>query len=231
MSKIPEITDINPKTWLRPFQKNSTAYLLKMALFYQGLALGLWYIGSSAASVAMSDYTPPQFPVSVLLALAAGTFEETIFFGIPYYVTTNPYVVLASASVWSFAHLFSTHAISISSLAYGNFLLSIPYMFFSLRTWTSGKGWFAIVFHSAWNISMLLAYCGMGIRTCTLIGTGDNMMTDVLTVAAGTSAVLFVYQIYKNRTQKVNRRVTILILAVLAASTVMMSVMNISFLF
>ena len=231
LRKIPELQDINPRTWLRPFQKNSVPYLIKMAIFYQTLGIGLLNLGSFVASSVISDYSPPQIPVSVLLAIAAGPFEEAIFFGIPFYLTSNPYVVLASASVWSFAHIFSTNVISLSGLSYASFLFTIPHVFFGLRAWTSGKGWFAIIFHSVWNVSILLSYCAIGIRTCSIIGSGNELITDVLTLSAAATSTLFVYQIYKARTQKINRSLTILIVAGLGILIGLLSFFNFRFLF
>lgn len=225
------MTDINPATWLRPFQKNSVTYLVKMALFYQSMSMGFLYLGSFLASTMVSDYAPPQIPVSIMLAVSAGPFEEAVFFGIPFYLTSNPYVVLAFASIWSFAHIFSTNVISFSSMAYGVFLFTIPHLFFSLRTWSSGKGWFAIVFHSAWNVSILLSYCAMGIRSCTIVGSGNELITDALTASAAATSILFTYQIYKSKTQKVNKHYTMALLALLLAFIVLLFATNVSFLF
>jgi len=202
-----------------------------MAIFYQGLGIGLLYLGSFLAASVIPDYSPPQIPVSVILAIAAGPFEESIFFGIPFYLTSNPYVVLASASVWSFSHIFSTNVISITSLSYGSFLFTIPHVFFGLRTWISGRGWFAIVFHSFWNVSILLSYCAAGIRTCTVIGSGNEFFTDIFTILAAATSTLFVYQIYKSKTRKINRPLTILLVAGLGVSIVFLSVFNVSLLF
>jgi hypothetical protein len=66
---ISEIQDINPKTWLRPFQRNTPVYLLKMGLFYHGLGLILMYSGSFLVTSTISDYEIPQFPVSMSLAV------------------------------------------------------------------------------------------------------------------------------------------------------------------
>ena len=202
-----------------------------MAAFYHTISIILLYAGSSFAATVVPEYAPPQIPVSILLAIAAGPFEETVFFGIPFYLTSNPYVVLASASVWSFAHIFSTTAINPNNLAYGSFFFTIPHIFFGLRTWISGKGWFAVTFHSAWNVSILLSYCAMGIRSCVGIGTGREFIGDVLTTLAAISSVLFVYQIYKARTKKINKPITFGIILVLGISIVLLSATNVSLLF
>ena len=168
MDKHSEIFDLNPKNWLKPFQKNTIWYLLKMGLFYHFLGLILMYLGSNLATSVIPEYAPPQIPVSISLALSAGFFEEAIFFGIPTYLSGNPLVVLGVGVIWSVAHLFNSGIISVETLSYGGFLFSIPHIFFSLRTWSSGKGWFAIAFHSGWNFSFLMMYCNMGLRECSI---------------------------------------------------------------
>ena len=199
---IPEIHDINPRTWLRPFQRTSTFYLLKMGLFYHGLGMVLMYAGSFLATNVISDYEIPQFPVSIALALSSGLLEESVFFGIPYYMTGNPMLLLGTGVVWSASHLFSSGIFSIETLAYGGFLLTIPHIFFSIRTWISKKGWFAILFHSGWNVSILILYCMMGLRQCSVI----NDVLDILNVIMAAAAGMIVYLAYQNKKKKhINR--------------------------
>lgn len=198
---IHEIRDINPKTWLKPFQKTSVFYLLKMGLFYHGLGIILMYAGSFFATSIISDYEIPQFPVSITLAVSSGLLEESIFFGMPYYVTGNPLILLGSGIVWSASHLFSSGIFSVEALAYGGFLLTIPHIFFSIRTWISKKGWFAIVFHSAWNFSFLILYCMLGLRQCSVV----NDMYDGLNLIMAISAGVIVYLAYQNKKRHLNR--------------------------
>ena len=214
MDKNPELLDINPKNWLKPYHKTNSWYLLKMGLFYHALGLILMYLGSNLATSVISDYSTPQIPVSVSLALSAGFFEEAVFFGIPTYLTGNPLVILASGIVWSAAHLFNTGIISIETLAYGGFLFSIPHIFFSLRTWSSGKGWFAIVFHCGWNFSFLMMYCGMRLRECSIINDGPF---DILNIIMAAATVFMVYLAYMNQVKKkqINRFLYLIPIAVL----------------
>ena len=198
---ISEIYDINPKTWLKPFQKTSVSYLLKMGLFYHGLSLILMYAGSYFATNTISNYEIPQFPVSVSLALSSGLLEESIFFGIPYYLTGNPVVLLSTGIIWSAVHLFSSGVFSIETLAYGGFLLTIPHIFFSIRVWISKKGWFAIAFHSTWNLIFLGLYCILDLRQCNII----NDMTDILNVIMAISTGMILYLAYKNKKKTINR--------------------------
>ena len=197
--KPSELLDINPNNWLKPYQKTTVWYMLKMGLFYHFIGLILMYLGSNLVTSVISDYTIPQIPVSVSLALSAGFFEEAVFFGIPFYLSGNPLVVLGTGIVWSVAHLFNTGVISIETLAYGGFLFSIPHIFFSLRTWSSGKGWFAIVFHSGWNFVFLMMYCGMGLRECSVINDG---MFDALNIIMAVSTVFMVYLAYMKQVKK-----------------------------
>jgi len=192
VDNITEFLDINPKNWLKPFQRNNVLYLLKMGLFYHFLGLGLMFLGSYLITEVITDYQPPQFPVSISLAISAGFFEEAVFFGIPFYFSGNPLVILGSGIVWSTAHLFNTGVISTQALSYGGFLFSIPHIFFSLRTWSSGKGWFAIFFHSGWNVLFLLSYCGFGLRQCSLV----NDYFDLLNIIMSSASIMIVYFAY-----------------------------------
>jgi hypothetical protein len=216
-----ELYDINPKNWLKNFQKTTTSYLLKMGLFYHVIGLILMQVGSFFATTAISDYEIPQFPVSISLALSAGLLEESVFFGIPFYLTGNPFVLLVTGAAWSVSHLFNSTSdiMSFQSLSYGGFLFSVPHIFFSLRAWSSGKGWFAVAFHSIWNLAFLLAFCGMGLRTCSVINEGFDAMNVITAASAG----MIVYLAYMGKTRKriINRflyliPITIAVLAFLA---------------
>jgi hypothetical protein len=172
-----------------------------MGLFYQGLGLILMYTGSFFATNVISDYEIPQFPVSMSLALSSGLLEESIFFGIPYYMTGSPHILLGSGIIWSITHLFSSGIFSFDALSYGGFLFTIPYMFFTIRVWISKKGWFAIVFHSAWNFALLNIYCVLGLRQCSVF----NDVTDVLNLIMAISAGMIVYITHRNKKKDVNR--------------------------
>jgi len=208
---ISEINDINPKTWLRPFQKTSITYLLKMGLFYSILGLLMMYAGSFLASSLISDYEIPQFPVSVLLAASSGLLEESVFFGIPYYITGHPMILLGTGIIWSISHLFNSGMFSIETLSYSGFLFTVPHIFFSIRTWISKKGWFAIVFHSGWNVSMLSIYCILGLRQCSII----NDMFDVSNFLMAASAGVIVYLAYQNKKRYVNKMLYVIPIGVM----------------
>jgi len=190
--------DINPKNWLKPFQRKNFFYLLKMGLFYHFLGLGLMFLGSNLIEEIYSEYESPQIPVSIMLAISAGFFEETIFFGIPFYLSGNPLIVLGTGIIWSVAHLFNTGIISIQNLAYAGFLFSIPHIFFSLRTWISGKGWFAILFHSGWNFLFLISYCSVGLRQCNIV----NENFDIVNLLMGSASIMIVYFAYVNNKKR-----------------------------
>lgn len=200
--KFDELTDFNPKSWLSSYQKSGVLYLLKMGLFYHGIGLVLIYAGSFAVVEVIPDYEVPTFPVSVSLAASSGPIEEILFFGIPYYLTFNHYAVLATGVIWSVAHILNTEIFNPSNLAYGGFLFSIPHIFFSLRTWISGKGWFAILFHSVWNVAMLLAFCGAGLRICTAFGEEKLFAIDMLNIIIAASLALIAYLLWKRYREK-----------------------------
>lgn len=213
---IPEITDINPRTWLRPFQRIGTVYLLKMGLFYSALSMILMYAGSFFVTSVISGYETPQFPVSVLLALSSGLLEESVFFGIPFYMTGNPIILLGSGIIWSITHLFNSGVFSAESLSYEGFLFSIPHIFFSIRAWRSKKGWFSIVFHSGWNVSILLFYCMLGLRQCSII----NETLDILNFIMAVSAGVIVYLAYQSKKRYINQLLYIAPMAIIFVAIV-----------
>ncbi|AJM92113.1 CAAX protease [Nitrosopumilus piranensis] len=209
-----EISDFNPRTWLKPYKRNNILHLSMMALFYHALSMALMYTGSFLAKSTIAGYETPDFPVSVALALSAGLLEESVFFGIPYFMTGNPVILFGAGMVWSSLHLFSYGVYSVETLAYGGFLLSIPHIFFSIRTWISGKGWFAIAFHSGWNFSFLIIYCVLGIRQCSIINDTHDVLNVIMAVAVG----MIVYLAFKNKTRQINRFYYLIPVAVILVS-------------
>ena len=206
---ISELHDMNPKSWMKKFQKNSILYLVKMAIFYHLLSIGLTYVGSQLVVRVITDYQEPSFPVSIVMALTSGPIEEILFFGLPYYLTGNPYAVLILGSIWSAAHIFNTQVFQLNSLGYVTFLATIPHLFFSLRTWISGKGWFAILFHTGWNLAFLLSYCYAGIRACSVFGEGDYVALDLFALGLAGSLLSILYLLYsKNKISKRKFRFT-----------------------
>jgi hypothetical protein len=157
----------------------------------------MMYGGSALLIEIIPEYETPSFPVSLSLAIISGPLEESLFFGIPYYLGGTAYSVLVGGIIWSVAHIFGTQTLTLNSLAYANFLATIPHLFFSLRTWVSGKGWFAILFHSAWNVAFVLSYCSTGILSCVVLSSGDQMITEILAVASACSVISIVYILYR----------------------------------
>lgn len=189
--------DLSPHTWLRKYRKNSILWILVMAFFYHLLSVGMMYVGSTLVIRIIPEYEAPSFPVSLSLAIISGPLEEGLFFGIPYYVGGTAYSVLVGGTIWSIAHIFGTQTLTPNSLAYANFAATIPHIFFSLRTWVSGRGWFAILFHSAWNAAFVLSYCGTGILSCAIFDSGDQMITEILAVISACSVISIVYILHR----------------------------------
>jgi len=99
VDKSPKLFDINPKNWLKPYQKSTVWHLLKMGLFYHFLGLILMYLGSTLVTSVISDYAIPQVPISISLAISAGFFEESVFFGIPFYLLGNSLIILGGGII------------------------------------------------------------------------------------------------------------------------------------
>lgn len=132
-----------------------------MGFLYHGLAIAVAYIVWVIQEYGFGYVVPvPDFPLGALLL--AGPFEETLFFGIPFFLSNNHYVVLAVGILWATFHAFNTDTLNFTFeyLSYPNLAVAIISLFYSLRTWTSGKGWFSILFHSLYNA---FAFVLMGI--------------------------------------------------------------------
>jgi hypothetical protein len=199
-----------------------------MAFFYHGIGVALMFASSVIIPVFLPDYEIPEVPVSIVMAITAGPVEESIFFGIPSYLFGNIYAILGMGFFWSAVHILNTEIIDINNLAYGSFLFAIPHIFFSLRTWTSSKGWFAVVFHSAWNLAFLLSYCTLGITTCGVVSQ-EGFVIDILVIIIAGSLVAIAYLLYKKHT-KPNYQIKYLILipiAVFAVSQIIAAIINI----
>ena len=197
---VEEKADFHPRSWLSKYKRTSVGYLTKMLLFYHGIGILLLLAVTPLIEQVLPDYEQPNIPRSLLLVLAAGPLEETIFFGIPFYIFGNVYFVLATGAIWVGIHLFNTDTLSVNSLAFGNLVFVLPSLFFSLRTWLSGKGWFSVVTHSAWNGIFFSAGCSAGEFSCTAIES--DISATVATIALSGGLLGVTYLLYRRREKK-----------------------------
>jgi hypothetical protein len=159
--------DINPKNWISRYYNNSLLYLIIMFLFYHGIGIISSSIGTIIIDQSLIEYEEPSLPLSIIPVILAGPLEESLFFGIPYYAFGNNLFVLIGGIAWAMLHIFNTYSIEINQLSYANWLFVIPSLFFSLRTWLSGKGWFAILGHSLWNLLFFSLSCIFQETSCS----------------------------------------------------------------
>lgn len=199
-----EMVDLHPKSWLTRFRRNSLTYLTKMLLFYHGLGVLLLLGGSVLIDLAIPDHEEPSLPHSLVSVLAAGPIEETIFFGIPFYIFGNTYTVLVTGALWAGIHLLNTNTLEISSLSFGNLFFVIPSLFFSLRTWASGKGWFSVLAHAGWNGIFFVAGCLTGEFTCTGLEASTEASMFSILLSAGLVAATYV--LYRKKESKERQR-------------------------
>jgi hypothetical protein len=197
---VEEKADFHPRSWLSKYKRTSVGYLTKMLLFYHGIGILLLLAVTPLIEQVLPDYEQPNIPRSLLLVLAAGPLEETIFFGIPFYIFGNVYFVLATGAIWVGIHLFNTDTLSVNSLAFGNLVFVLPSLFFSLRTWLSGKGWFSVVTHSAWNGIFFSAGCSAGEFSCTAIES--DISATVTTIALSGGLLGVTYLLHRRREKK-----------------------------
>jgi hypothetical protein len=159
--------DINPKNWISRYYNNSLLYLIIMFLFYHGIGIISSSIGTIIIDQSLIKYEEPSLPLSIIPVILAGPLEESLFFGIPYYAFGNNLFVLIGGIAWAMLHIFNTYSIEINQLSYANWLFVIPSLFFSLRTWLSEKGWFAILGHSLWNLLFFSLSCIFQETSCS----------------------------------------------------------------
>ena len=152
-------------------------------------------IGSIVVDIVVNDYSEPTIPLTVISVIFAGPFEETLFFGIPFYLTGSNLVTLAGGVVWASLHILNTTTVEVSSLAYLTWLFVTPSIFASLRTWITGKGWFAIVSHSIWNLIFFAAGCTNGEFPCRIINEKDYLI-DIAYVSTSAVFILLTYFLF-----------------------------------
>ena len=204
MNRLDELYDINPKFWLSRYRKTTVPYLIKMGIFYLAIGLGLQQIGNNLAEHFIANYQVPSVPISIIMGLTSGPLEEATFFGVPFYLNGNYLAVLAGGILWSVLHIFNTHDFTLTNLAYGSVFFTVPHIFFSLRTWISGKGWFAILFHTSWNAIVLGVEC-IGGASCIVIGKDTYFILDLLSIFAVVFLIIALYRIRRYR-EKIHRQ-------------------------
>jgi len=187
--------DFNPLTWISKYRRNSIYYLTIMVLFYHLIGLIIMVIGSVIVDLVVNNYDEPAIPLTVFSVIFAGPFEETIFFGIPFYLTGNNLVTFAGGVIWASLHILNTPTVQVSSLAYLTWLFVTPSIFASLRTWISGKGWFAILAHSIWNLIFFAAGCTNGEFPCRIVNEKDFFI-DIAYVSTSIVFILLTYFLY-----------------------------------
>lgn len=197
------IADFHPKSWLSAFRYTWIEHLLIMGLFYYFLGLLLSY-AVAEVNDNLFGYDERYSPRSLVFVLEASPFEESLFFGIPFYATGNQFVHLGTGILWTFMHLNNTEAgiVSLTSLAYANFAFTIMPFFFAFRTWKSGKGWFSILFHAVWDLSIYY-FLILARKTPILVFSHDSYAyIEFLLILIIPILLGITYGLYKRRQKK-----------------------------
>jgi hypothetical protein len=197
---------LNPRTWLSTYRRTSIGYLTMMLIFYHGIGVLLMLAGMSVTQQLISNYKAPSIPLSIISVLSAGPIEETVFFGIPFYLFGNHFAALAGGVIWASLHILNTNAINISNLAYANWFFVVPSLFFSLRTWISGKGWFAIVTHSIWNAIFFTLGCISGEASCVKYSVKESLTMGISSIMLSGALLGLTYILYKRKRDKEQSR-------------------------
>lgn len=174
-----------------------------MLLFYHGVGVLIMAIGTFIIERIVPEYQEASVPLSIISVLAAGPIEEILFFGLPFYVLGHYLIVLAGGIVWVMLHILNTDTLEFGTLSYANWLFVLPSLFFSLRTWISGKGWFAILTHSAWNGVFFTLGCLVGEVSCSTSLQGNDILASINSVGLSAILIGLISVLYK---RKANRK-------------------------
>ena len=174
-----------------------------MLLFYHGIGVLIMVIGTFIIECIIPEYQEVSVQLSIISVLAAGPIEEILFFGLPFYVLGHHLIVLAGGILWVMLHILNTDTLELGTLSYANWLFVLPSLFFSLRTWISGKGWFAILTHSAWNGVFFTLGCLVGEVSCSISLQGNDILASINSIALSAILIGLISVLYK---RKANRK-------------------------
>lgn len=197
--------DFHPLRWTSKYRRTTVPYLIIMVLFYHAIGVLVLAAGSLLIQNVIRDYNEPSIPITILSVLFAGPIEETLFFGIPLYATGSHIVVMAGGIMWAMIHILNTPTVQLNALAYTNWLFVIPSIFLSFRTWISGKGWFALVSHSIWNIAFFTLGCTSGEFPCNAF-YDKNGFSDIMMISIGSLLTALTYFLYRRNVTKLKYR-------------------------
>lgn len=199
--------DIKPKSWISKYRQTSIKYLLIMLCFYYGMGALISVSWTNIIGSFLPIYPQQEIPRSLIPVMTAGPFEESLFFGIPFYLSYNNIIVLSTGIIWSTLHLFNTNNLDIMYLSYGNWIFTLVTLFFSLRTWISGKGWFSIISHTLWNSAFFFLGCQINHETnsiCNYTGTlQDSDISSIVSAIILLLLTILIMQIRKKNLLKI----------------------------
>ena len=191
---------MNPTSWLSEYRRSSISYLTTMLLFYHGIGILIMILGTFTVEHVVPEYQEASVPLTIVSVLSAGPIEEILFFGLPFYIFGHHIIVLGGGTVWVMLHILNTDTFELSTLSYANWLFVIPSLFFSLRTWISGKGWFAILTHSMWNGIFFTLGCLAGEVSCGITLQENDIMTSINSVVLSTILIALIFFLHRRKT-------------------------------
>ena len=170
-----------------------------MLLFYHGIGIVIMILGTFIVEHLVPEYQEVSVPLSIVSVLSAGPIEEILFFGLPFYIFGHHLIVLGGGIVWTMLHILNTGTYEFSTLSYANWFFVIPSLFFSLRTWISGKGWFAILTHSVWNGIFFTLGCLAGEVFCSITLEENDIMTSINSLVLSTILIALIFVLHKRK--------------------------------
>jgi len=196
------IFDIRPENWLSKFRNISILNLIVFVFFYQGVSILFNLFSKYLPRVdfekdALFEIPYTAFNSTILMPV----IEDVLFFGLPHYLSGNPIIVLIVGSLWAILHLFQPLNGHTYSLLWVGMFAAIPLIFFHIRLWKSGKGWFAIVTHATYNLLLQVWDCSIA-DTMLCHQFFDNEFEFPgfhIMVGLASSLLLITYFLYRRR--------------------------------
>ncbi|HEV2193374.1 MAG TPA: CPBP family glutamic-type intramembrane protease [Nitrosopumilaceae archaeon] len=194
------LNDVNPRSWVMPFRNCSVWYLVIMAIFYHVISRCTQEIGNLIPQIQL-DFPFPHFYGNSINQIIGAPVEEVLLFGLPFYLLKKRNVRFILGIIWSIFHMFNTVQPIFGHFDFVSLFATVPMLFLSLRSWASNKGWLSIVFHTFWNLFLIIiqlsAYTSISFNL--IFGAEKDLINSAI-FGVIASALLFInFLIYKRK--------------------------------
>ncbi|MGD1837258.1 MAG: type II CAAX prenyl endopeptidase Rce1 family protein [Nitrososphaeraceae archaeon] len=196
--------DIKPSSWLSPYKNTSIIYMTIMLIFYSFAGIVISEMSYHIILIIDPEFEYPVYESSFSGLVLAGPLEETLYFGIPFYLFSGSSIpIIVSGLAWALMHIILIYDDNSFGFDVPTLFFIIPAFFFSYRTWISGKGWFSILSHSLWNIFVFLLVSTfpdlLNSEHMSYYYFDPNLSDVLLPLISSTVLIFIIYFLYNNK--------------------------------